>query len=192
LVRDSEGAVVDQEHIAADVARAREYLRNLPALARYHDTPARATVDYALTVRVAGPEGMPIEVVAGIGDSAAVPSPGWYFRASLAASAAMFITMRAAEEAVLIEDLSVTVGAESDDRGALGMDEDIPAGPIGMTIDVRYGRSDHDEESTRSVIEWGVEHCTVYDAVIRPVPVELSIERSAPEEVPQEEVPQRS
>jgi uncharacterized OsmC-like protein len=184
LERGREGAVVDQQDIAGDMARAREYLRNLPAMARFHDTPARATMDHDLVVRVDGPDGLPDGMLAGLGRGASVPSPGWYLRASLASSVAMFVTMRSAETGVTLEDLAVTVDAESDDRGALGMAEDIPAGPLEMRVTVHYSRSDASEQLASEVIQWALEHCTVYDAVVRPVPVQLSIERGAPKAVP--------
>ncbi|BDZ44662.1 OsmC family protein [Naasia aerilata] len=175
---------MEQQDIAGDMARAREYLRTLPAMARFHDTPARATMDHDLVVRVAGPDGLPDGMLAGLGPGASVPSPGWYFRASLAASVAMFITMRAAEKHLILDGLVVTVDAESDDRGALGMEEGIPSGPLEMRVTVHYDGSDGDESAARAVIEWALEHCTVYDAIIRSVPVELSIERGVPEAAP--------
>jgi uncharacterized OsmC-like protein len=171
---------VDEQDIAADMARARAYLHTLPALAESHDIAARATVDHDLVFRVAGPDGLPDGLRTGIGPTSLVPSPGWFFRAALAACAAMFITMRAAEKGVAIGGLSVTVDAESDDRGALGMSADIPAGPLEMRVTVQYSSSNRDEEYTRDVLQWGVEHCPVYDAVVRPVPISFSIERVAP------------
>lgn len=169
---------MDQPNIAADVARAREYLSNLPDLARYRDTPARATMDRDLVVRVAGPDGLAAEMLTGIGRTASVPSPGWYFRASLAACIAMFITMRAAEAGAAIGGLAVTVDADSDDRGALGM-ADVPPGPLEMRVTVQYTDSDRDEGATRDILEWGIAHCPVHDAIVRAVPVSVSIERAA-------------
>ena len=91
---------MNQQEIRAGIKRAREYLRNLPALARYHDTPARATIERGLLVRVSGPDGIPEEMVAGIGDSASVPSPGWYLRAALASSGSTNCTTAGAKRAV--------------------------------------------------------------------------------------------
>jgi uncharacterized OsmC-like protein len=175
---------VDQESIKAGVERAREYLRNLPALARYHDTPARATIERNLLVRVSGPDGMPEEMLAGIGDHASVPSPGWYLRAALASSVAMFVAMRAAEKEVGIEGLEVVVEAESDDRGALGMSPEIPAGPLEMTIIVRYATCDRDEATAREIIDWAVMHSTVRDAIAREVPLSVAVEHGTPADEP--------
>jgi uncharacterized OsmC-like protein len=170
---------MDQQDIASNIARARTYLRSLPAMAQSHDVPAVATVARDLVMKVSGPAGMPDGMVAGIGDTAAVPSPGWYFRAALASQVAMFVTMRAAEEDAQLDDLEVTVNAESDDRGALGMDEEIPAGPLSMSITVRYSRSSVDEDTTRRLIEWAISHTPIHDAVTRAVPVTFTIEKGA-------------
>ena len=175
---------MNQQEIRAGIKRAREYLRNLPALARYHDTPARATIERGLLVRVSGPDGIPEEMVAGIGDSASVPSPGWYLRAALASSVAMFVAMRAAEQEVSIEGLEVVVEAESDDRGALGMSPEIPAGPLEMTIIVRYASCDRDEATTREIIDWAIMHSTVRDAIAREVPLSVAVEHAIPADEP--------
>ncbi|WP_210506883.1 OsmC family protein [Naasia sp. SYSU D00057] len=175
---------MDQQDIKAGVERAREYLHNLPALARYHDTPARATIERDLLVRVSGPGGIPKDMVAGIGDSASVPSPGWYLRAALASSVAMFIAMRSAEMELSLEGLEVLVEAESDDRGALGMSPEIPAGPLEMTIIVRYASSNRDDAATREVIDWAIMHSTVRDAIAREVPMSVAVEHGTPADEP--------
>ncbi len=171
---------MDQQEIAANIARMRDYLRTVPEMARFRDIPARATVERDLVIRVTGPGGLPDGMLAGIGDSAGVPSPGWFFRASLASSVALFIVMRAAEKGANLDGLEVVVEAESDDRGALGMSDEIPPGPLQMHIIIRYASSDLDEEATREVVEWAVQHSTVQDAVTRAVPLTVSIERSTP------------
>lgn len=171
---------MDQQEIASNLSRARAYLRTLPAMAQSRDVPATATVEHDLVMRVSGPDGLPDGMVAGIGDTAAVPSPGWFFRAALASQVAMFITMRSAEAEAVLEGLEVIVSADSDDRGALGMDEDIPPGPLSMTLTVRYSSSSVDEATTRDVIEWAVAHAPIHDAVTRAVPVGVEIQRSSP------------
>lgn len=168
---------MDQQDIASNITRAREYLRTLPAMAQSHDVPASATVLHDLVMKVSGPDGMPDGLVAGIGSSAAVPSPGWFFRAALASQVALFITMRSAEKGALLEDLEVIVDAETDDRGALGMDEGIPAGPLSMVITVRYSRSNVSDAETRDIVDWSISHTPIHDAVTRPVPVSFRIEK---------------
>jgi hypothetical protein len=45
--------------------------------------------------------------------------------------------MRAAELGIPLQRLEVTVDSESDDRGILGMDEAIPAGPLSRVAGTR-------------------------------------------------------
>ena len=84
--------------------------------------------------------------------------------------------MRAAELGVAIEGLEVAVDSESDDAGILGVDADVPAGPLSMRVAVRVASASVPDEAVREVIAWGVEHCPVCDAVKRAVPVELDID----------------
>ena len=111
----------------------------------------------------------------GIGGGGSAPSPGWLLRAALASCVATFITMRAAELGVILDDLSVTVDSESDDRGVLGLDETIPAGPLGMRIAVQVA-SAADDATVRDLVTWAAAHCPVDDAVRRAIPVELAID----------------
>ena len=49
--------------------------------------------------------------------------------------------MRAAQLGVTLSTLEVTVDSESDDRGLLGMDDTISAGPLNVRARVRIGAS---------------------------------------------------
>jgi uncharacterized OsmC-like protein len=113
-------------------------------------------------------------MVAGVGGTGSAPSPGWLFRAAYASCAATLIVMRAAEQGVELPGLQVDVDSESDDRGILGISEDVSAGPAGMRVAVRVGPA-ADEASVREIVEWGLKHCPVDDAVRRAVPVELDL-----------------
>lgn len=140
---------MNQEEIAAAMERAREHLRTLPPGARYPDTRAVATVERGLRVRVT----------------------------AYAACVTSLILMRAAELGFVFDGLEVTVDSESDDRGGLGAEPDVPSGPLSMKVTVRYAGSERDERESRAVIDWGVTHC--HDAVVRSVPVEVLVARTA-------------
>jgi uncharacterized OsmC-like protein len=73
----------------------------------------------------------------GVGGGSSAPSPGWLARAALASCDATVIAMRAAELGIPLQGLEVTVDSESDDRGLLGMDDAVPAGPLSSRILVR-------------------------------------------------------
>src|SRR5437588_4123365 len=110
------------------------YLSEHPGEARYTDSPATAVLEHGLRVRVEGPGGAFIvtDMPASVGGSDSGPSPGWLFRAALAACQATLIGMEAARRDVDAGDLVVTVDSESDDRGILVLDPSIPAGPLSV------------------------------------------------------------
>lgn len=162
--------------IAEAIRSAKAYVAAHPEEARYRDSVASAVVEGGLRIRVTGPDGAALvtDMVAGVGGSGSAPSPGWFFRAAYASCAATLIVMRAAEQGVELSGLTVDVDGESDDRGILGIADEVPPGPIGMKITVR-AESSQDEGTVRDVITWGLNHCPVDDAVRRPIPVELDV-----------------
>ena len=75
-----------------------------------------------------------------------------------------------------VGSLVVTVDSESDDRGILGLDPSVPAGPLDVRITIAIEAPGVDDEQLTSVATWGVEHCPVTEALGRPVPVEVVVE----------------
>jgi uncharacterized OsmC-like protein len=164
--------------IATAVAGAREYLTAHPEEARYRDSAATATVEDGLRIRVEGPDGAShtTDMVSAVGGGGSAPSPAWLFRAGYASCVATLISLAAAVEGVELTDLEVTVDSESDDRGILGVDESVPAGPLSLRVDVRVASASADEERVRAIIEWGRSHCPVDDLARRLVPVEFTVQ----------------
>ncbi len=156
------------------------YLSEHPEEARYTDSEATATLEEGLRVRVEGPGGLSVvtDMPQGVGGGGAGPSPGWLLRAALAACQATFIAMQAARDGVTLEALSVTVDSESDDRGVLGMDPSVPAGPLSVRVRVNAEAGGGDVES---LVRTAAERCPVFDAVSRAVPMRLEVE---PEQAP--------
>jgi organic hydroperoxide reductase OsmC/OhrA len=70
------------------------------------------------------------------------------------------------------------VDSESDDRGILGMDETVPAGPLSTQIRIRATSEGIAEEVLREVMERGALRCPVCDATKRAVEVTLEIATS--------------
>jgi uncharacterized OsmC-like protein len=167
-----------RQEIAAAIAGARSYLTANPDEARYRDSPATATLEDGLRVRVEGPDGAPIvtDMVTGVGGGGTAPGPGWMLRAAHASCVATLVAMHAAEAGIELEGLQVTVDSESDDRGILGIDPDVPAGPLSMRVVVAIAAPGADGERVRRVIADGVAHCPVHDLASRAVPVEVIIE----------------
>ena len=163
--------------IAGAIANARDYLKAHPTEARYRDSPATASIEDGLRVRVSGAGGasMVTDMVTGVGGGNAAPSPGWIFRAAYASCVATLIAMRAAEHGFPVDGLEVTVDSESDDRGILGIDEDTPPGPLSVRVQVRVSAAGADASDLRAAIARAVARCPVHDAVIRAIPVEVEI-----------------
>jgi uncharacterized OsmC-like protein len=160
------------------IENAVRYLTEHPDEARYTDSYARATLDESLRVDVDGPGGERImtDMPTGIGGRAEEPSPGWLYRAAIASCVASTIAMEAARQGVAFAELQVEVDSESDDRGILGMDEAVPAGPLSTRVRVRARAAGIDEGRLRDLIERGAARCPSYDATQRAVPVSVEIE----------------
>ena len=161
------------------VARASAYLAEHPDEARYRDSVATATLGRNLRVDVTGPGGEKVstDMPRGIGGEATVPSPGWLFRAATASCVASLIGIRAATLGLDLDpgDVEVTVDSESDDRGILGLDDDIAAGALSMKVVVRISDGSVGHEAREAIARWALDHCPVADSAARPVPIELEV-----------------
>ena len=168
--------------MAADAIRtaiqaAGEYLAQHPEEARSTDSPAVATLVDGLVVRVTGPSGATIttDMVPSVGGTATAPSPGWLLRAAEASCVVSLIAMRAAMLAITLDTLEVMVDSESDDRGLLGIADDVPPGPLNGRVSVRLTAAGIDSATLEEIARWGVKHCPVCDALERPVPVTTEV-----------------
>lgn len=167
------------EQIRRAIQDARGYLEAHPEEARYTDSEALAELVEGLGVTVTGPSGETLvtDMPASIGGGGSAPSPGWVFRAAIASCTATLIAMRAAQVGVALAKLRVSVTSESDDRGILGLAEGVPAGPLSIRVVVSVDADGADSRQLETIARWGMDHCPVAEAVARPVPVELIVER---------------
>jgi uncharacterized OsmC-like protein len=171
-----------QQEIRAKIEAAVEYLSAHPEEAHYTDSAAtaRLSASSGLKVEVSGPDGarMTTDMPTSVGGGGSDASPGWYLRAAEAACVATLIAMRAAQEGVAFRSVEVTVDSESDDRGILGIDDDVPAGPLRTHVSVRVDEvpvDDRDGLVWETIVEWAVDHCPVTDAVRRAVPLTVDL-----------------
>lgn len=166
------------QEIRKAIGEAVQYLSEHLEECRYVDRPATAVIDQGLRCRVEGPDGASIvtDMPAGVGGRATAPSPGWLSRAALAACDATLVAMRAAEEGIELETLEVTVDSESDDRGLLGMDDSVPAGPLSARVRVRIGARGVPAERLRELVESAEMRSPVGDAIRRQVPTTLEVD----------------
>lgn len=163
--------------ISEAVAAASTYLTEHPDEARYRDSVARARIDEGLAVLVGDPEGFEIrtDMPRGIGGGASAPSPGWLFRAAIASCVASLVGIRAATLGISLDSVEVEVDSESDDRGILGLDEAIPAGPLSARIVVALRAHGRAIAELDELARWAVDHCPVADGLRRAVPVEVEV-----------------
>ncbi|MFP5343138.1 MAG: OsmC family protein [Candidatus Limnocylindria bacterium] len=168
---------MSQDRIRTAIGSAVEYLSAHPEDARSTDSPAVATVVDGLVVRVTGPDGVSIttDMVPSVGGTATAPSPGWLLRSAEASCVATLIAMRAATLGISLDVLEVTVDSESDDRGILGIDAAVPAGPLRGRVAVRIAAAGVDDATLESIAVWGIKHCPVCDALERAVPITTEI-----------------
>ena len=166
------------DEIRRAIEAARGYLQQHPEDARSTDSSASAVLVDGLVVRVSGPGGESIttDMVASVGGTATAPSPGWLLRAAEASCVVTLIAMRAAMLGVTLDTLEVTVDSVSDDRGLLGIDEQVPAGPLSSRVSVRLHATGVEPMVLDEIARWGVAHCPVCDALERPIPVTTEIE----------------
>lgn len=160
------------------IGKAISYLKEHPAEARYTDSAAIARLVDGLKVTVTDPKGRTVttDMSTGVGGTDASFSPGWLFRASLAACDTTLIAMRAAMLGVTLRELDVTIDSESNDYGILGIDESVPPGPLSIRTRVKAQGAGRTPEQLRDLIEWAVAHCPVCDAAKRAVPMTIEVE----------------
>jgi uncharacterized OsmC-like protein len=84
--------------------------------------------------------------------------------------------MEAGRDGVVLTSLEVEVDSESDDRGILGMDPTVPAGPLSIRIRIRAAAEGVDNDRLRQIVDRGARRCPVCDAAKRAVDVALEIE----------------
>ncbi len=163
--------------IAEAVDRANRYLTEHPEEARYRDSAARAHLEAGLVVDVTGPTGESLrtDMPTGIGGGASAPSPGWFLRAAEASCLAALVAIRAASLGIELRSVDVEVDSESDDRGILGIDGDVPAGALSVRAIVSIDAPDASRGAVEALAAWALDHCPVTDTVRRSVPFELEV-----------------
>lgn len=163
--------------IRTAIQAASEYLAQHPEQARSTDSAAAANLVDGLVVRVTGPNGATIttDMVPSVGGTATAPSPGWLMRAAEASCVVTLIAMRAAMLGITLDTLEVVVDSESDDRGLLGIDDEVPAGPLSGRVSVRLTAAGVDPTTLEAMGLWGVKHCPVCDALERPIPITTEV-----------------
>lgn len=169
-------------HIRQSLDQLVRHVAEHPEDALSQDKPAVAVLESGLRCRTKGPNGATLvsDMAAFFGGTDSAPSPGWLLRAALANCDATLIVMRAAQLGIVLTQLEVTVGSESDDRGILGVSDSVPPGPLSIRVNIRIAADDTAEMQLRELVHWAEAHSPVNDAVRRAVPVITAVSVSQP------------
>ena len=169
---------MSNETIRAALEGAIDYLSKNRQDARSTDSLATATIEDGLRCMVKGPDGAEIhtDMVTSVGGANSAPSPGWLLRAATASCVATLIAMKAAIEEVRLGNVEVAVDSQSDDLGILGIDENVPAGPLLVSVRVKLESNGNDPEKLRAIVTWAHQHCPLCDLTRRQVPIQLETE----------------
>lgn len=155
-----------------------DYYTQNPDQALAQDKEAIAVIEEGLRARATGPDGQTLvcDMPKALGGEATAPSPGWMMRAALANCEVIMVALHAAQLGVELTTLEVRVDSLSDDRGMLGMDDSIPAGPLNMKISIRIGAEGATEEMLHEIVKWAEGHSPVGEPLTRPMPVEYVVD----------------
>jgi uncharacterized OsmC-like protein len=181
LRRGKELEMTTSSHIGRSIEIARDHLAAHPEAARYTDLAASAVVEDGLRCRVDGAAGETIhtDMTAAVGGGSSAPSPGWLTRAGHASCEATLISMRAAELGVRLQRVEVLVDSESDARGILAVDDDVPPGPLTSRVRVRITAHGVEPRLLQELVEWADRYSPISDMVRRAVPVSVEVESVA-------------
>lgn len=155
--------------IAATLGKLGSDIATDPGKARTKYTPVIATVVGGLKCRVNGAgHAIETDMPAATGGENSAPSPGWFFRASLASCCATVIAQEASRRNLSLTKLVVTVEGDGDLRGMLGLDETISAGYLAIRTNVEIAASNANPGQLEDLVQWAADHapigCTVRDA----------------------------
>ena len=151
-----------------------------PAKARAKNAPATARLLNGLQCELQGPYGERVitDMPPAMGGAASGPNPGWLMRGAIASCTATVIAMRAAETAIEVSDLEVTVETDSDLRGILGLDDNVSAGHQAIRMKVKIGSPSASAKALRELVEWAEAHspvgCTIKDSPACSLEVEVA------------------
>lgn len=165
------------EHIQNSVKDVIAYLKENPKDALSNDPPIIAVMENGLRCRATGKDGETVvtDMPEAIGGDGTAPTPGWLSRAALATCDATRIALHAAQLGVTLDTLEVTADSVSDDRGLLGLDKSIPAGPLSLRTRVAIGAEGVAEEVLREIVDFAVTHSPVADGCRRATPSTVEV-----------------
>lgn len=169
------------QKVGEAIQRVEAVLRRRPEAGLHDDAPAAAAWQQGLRFAVTHPNGaqfatdMPVEL-GGTGDQV---TPGWLFRAGLAACSATSILMAAAAAGLVLTRLDVKAESRSDTRGLLGIagadGQPVYGGPGDVTLKVSIAADGVTAAELRGLVEAAVGRSPVPSALVNATPLDLQI-----------------
>lgn len=145
--------------VAIAVQRVQSVLKRRPDAALQEDAAATARWQGGTRVVASHADGAQLltDMPAELGGSGDQVTPGWLFRAGLAACATTSIVLMAAAEGMELAALEVRAGSRSDTRGLLGMNDEagrpVYAGPLEMHLQVQVEAPGVAPDRLRALVE---------------------------------------
>ena len=173
------------EQVGLAMHRVRRALERRPDLGIHDDPPATARWVQGTRIETSHANGsrMLTDMPTEIGGSGDQVSPGWMFRAGIAACTSTVVAMKAAEEGIALEMLEVNVTSRSDTCGLLGMSNatgaKVSAAPWDMTVHVRIDANGVSPQRLRDLVEEATRCSPMCTAVEGPMPIALRVEAQA-------------
>ncbi len=167
--------------IAQAMQRAVSVFTRRPDMGLHDDVSAQAHWQGGMRVVAAHASGaeistdMPVEL-GGTGDR---PSPGWFFRAGIAACATTAIAMVAAEQGVALDRLEVEIGSRTDTRALLGMSgadgARIAAAPASMQIGIALHAPGVDAARLQALVDEALRRSPMQGALAGQPPIRVVV-----------------
>lgn len=169
-------------HIAAALERVTSVLQRRPETGLHDDAPATARWDGGTRVVALHAKGhqVPTDMPTEFGGTGDQVTPGWLFRAGVAACATSSIALLAVRDGIELGALEVRAVSRSDSRGMLGMAEadgtPVSAAPGDFQLHVRIAADGVAPERLRALVERGVRCSPIPNAVQQALPIALHVD----------------
>ena len=168
--------------LAVAMERVETVLRRRPDRGLHDDAPAVASWEGATRTVVGHANGtqLPTDIGTELGGTGDLITPGWLFRAGLAACATTSIVLAAAARGIELDALEVKAESRTDTRGLLGMADEhgapVPAGPSEVRLSVRIAAPGVAPERLRALVDDGCRCSPIPSAVRAATPLAVHVD----------------
>ncbi len=168
--------------IGPSIRRAQAVFLHKPGLAVHDDAPATARWDGRARVLTRHDNGTELatDLPQELGGQGQDVTPGWMYRAGLAACAVTSVVMAAETQGLALTLLEVRATSRSDARGLLGMSgadgQPCPAAPLAVGLWVRIAADGVAEQDLRALVAQALGHSPVPCLTTEVVPLSVAVD----------------